>query len=81
MPHPWTNVQGQVGWGLQQPGLAEGLPATVAGGGNKVTFNISLNPNYSMILCIKYHLLSQINNGKKVIILLGTCSSLNGLNL
>jgi len=41
------SIQGQVGWGSEQPGLVEGVPAQ--GGWNQMIFKVPSNPNHSMI--------------------------------
>ena len=43
------SVPGQVGWGLEHPGLVESVPA--AGDGSWMLFQILSNPNHSVVLC------------------------------
>lgn len=43
------SIQGQTGWGFQQPGLMETVPAT-AGNWNWMIFQVPPNPNYSFSL-------------------------------
>ena len=43
------SIQGQAGWGCEQPGLGEAsLP--IAGGWNEMVLKVPSNPNHSMIL-------------------------------
>jgi len=44
------SVQGQVGWGFEQPGLVEDVPAHGRGGWNQMIFKVPSKPNHSMIL-------------------------------
>jgi len=47
------SVQAQVGWGFEQPGILEGVPAhgcsNLFPGWNLTTFSVPSNPNHSMM--------------------------------
>jgi len=44
------SVQGQAGWGFEQPGLMRGIPAYSRGVGNYL-LKVPSCPNHSMIQC------------------------------
>jgi len=50
------SVQGQSGWGFEQPALVEGVPAHGRGGWNWTIFKVPSNLNQSMILLfVQWH--------------------------
>jgi len=60
-------VQGQAGWGFEQPGLVGGVPAYSRGVGTRWPLRVPSNPNHSAIVakisCVRQY---EVEEGRNV---------------